>query len=402
MAYPFPRFASTPQTPQYIQGIESPSTNIPRSPKSRSSLSQKRFVALVFFVIAILLWSIDPFSRPSKETDKIPFSHDDIDDYLVHFQGYQDCGVTSSCLYTPPTKPSHHGKTSSLPYCRNRATLLEALSGGGRHGFDTPFVPAGCHYRWYTTAEICMILDRFDAVVFVGDSMLQNVYSAFNMLLRENVALGGLKQWNLKDGEHSSCHCDNQIMRPECSGQSITSSAEVRENDGGSGHRSPYYCERTPHIFLPISGSPDSSSLHSAFSNILSASPDSYKPVPVIHSLSLSTSLSWSLATASMDEWLSLADVSARNVPFLWVGPTAAGHLKPPGLILSQGNNALWHYTVEIAKEARAREIDALGMYNLTLQASSWDGSGYGIRVGLVQAMMASRCLGFVPVVTRG
>ena len=77
--------------------------------------------------------------------------------------------------------------------------------------------------------------------------MLQNVYSAFNMLLRENVALGGLKQWNLKDGERSSCRCDNQIMRPECSGQSITSSVEVRENDGGSGHRSLYYCDRKLH-----------------------------------------------------------------------------------------------------------------------------------------------------------
>ncbi|MCJ1280779.1 hypothetical protein MMC26_000096 [Xylographa opegraphella] len=350
MAYPFPRFANTPQTPQYIQGIESPSTNISRSLKSRSSLSQKRFVALLLFLVAILLWLIDPFSRPPKETDKIPFSHDEIDE--------------------------------------SRATLLEAMSGGGRHGFDTPFFPAGCHYRWYTTAEICMILDRFDAVVFIGDSMLQNIYSAFNMLLRENIALGGLKQWNLKDGERSSCHCDNQIMRPECAGQSITSSAEVRENDGGSGHRSPYYCDRAPHTFLGIGGSSDSSSLHSTFTNILSASPDSYKPVAVIHSLSLSTSLSWPLATASMDEWLSIADASARNVPFLWVGPTAAGHLKPPGLILSQGNNALWHYTVEMAKEARAREVDALGMYNMTLQASSWDGSGYGTRVGLVQAMM--------------
>ncbi|MCJ1389626.1 hypothetical protein MMC18_002483 [Xylographa bjoerkii] len=388
MAYPFPRFANTPQTPQYIQGIESPSTNIPRSPKSRSSVSQKRYVALLFFVIAILLWLVNPFSRQPKETDKIPFSHDDIDDYLVHFEGHQDCGLTSASLNTPITKPQHHDKTNPLPYCRNRAALLEALSGGGRHGFDAPFFPAGCHYRWYTTAEICMILDRFDAVVFIGDGMLQNVYSAFNMLLRENVALGGLKQWNLKDDERSSCHCDNQLMRPECLGQSITSSAEVRENDGGSSHRSPYYCDRTPHTFLSIGGSPAPSSLHSTFTNLLSISPDSYKPVPVIHSLSLSTSLSWPLATASMDEWLSLADASTRNVPFLWVGPTAAGHLKPPGMILSQGNNALWHYTVEMSKEARAREIDALGMYNLTLQASSWDGSGYGMRVGLVQAMM--------------
>jgi len=89
-----------------------------------------------------------------------------------------------------------------------------------------------------------------------------------------------------------------------------------------------------------------------------------------------------------MDEWLAIADASNRNTPFLWVGPTAAGHLKPPGQILSQGNNALWHYTVEMGKEAKSRGVDALGMYNFTLQASSWDGSEYGIRVGLVQAMM--------------
>lgn len=91
-----------------------------------------------------------------------------------------------------------------------------------------------------------------------------------------------------------------------------------------------------------------------------------------------------------MDEWVSLADASGRNVPFLWLGPNAAGHLKPPGQILTQGNNALWHYTLETMKEARARELDALGMYNLTLQAGSWDGSFYGVKVALVQAMMVS------------
>ena len=94
-----------------------------------------------------------------------------------------------------------------------------------------------------------------------------------------------------------------------------------------------------------------------------------------------------------MDEWLGLADASGKNVPFLWVGPNAAGHLKPPGQILNQGNNALWHYTVEMAKEAQSRDVDALGMYNLTLQASSWDGSGYGLKVALVQAMMVSNDL---------
>jgi hypothetical protein len=253
-----------------------------------------------------------------------------------------------------------------------------------------------------------MILDRLDAVVFIGDEMLQHVYSAFNMLLRENIALGGLKQWNLKDDELMNCRCENQIMRGECATQSVLSSAEVRENDGGSSHRSPYYCDRafsmawiadyiqklmaagTPHTFIPITTSPTTDANHQSLVDLLAKTPDSYKPIAIIHSLSLSTSLSWPLATASMDEWLTITDASPRNTPFLWVGPTAAGHLKPPGKILSEGNNALWHYTVEMAKEAKGRGLDALGMYNFTLQATSWDGTGYGLRVGLVQAMMVS------------
>ncbi len=50
-----------------------------------------------------------------------------------------------------------------------------------------------------------------------------------------------------------------------------------------------------------------------------------------------------------------------------------------------------------MAKEARLREVESLGMYNLTLQAGSWDGSGYGMRVGLVQAMMVSLASSSVP-----
>lgn len=91
-----------------------------------------------------------------------------------------------------------------------------------------------------------------------------------------------------------------------------------------------------------------------------------------------------------MDEWIAVADASGRNTPFLWVGPAAAGHLKPPAKIMTEGNNALWHYTLEMSKEAKQRGMDFLGMYNLTIQAESWDGSHYGARVSLVQAMMVS------------
>ena len=119
------------------------------------------------------------------------------------------------------------------------------MSAGGRHGFDAPYFPAGCHYRWYSTAEICMILDRFDAIFFVGDSLLKHIYAAFNMLLRENIDMGGLKQWELSDSQRDGCRCDSQIAKGDCSMHIVTSSEEVVSNDGDSQHKSPYYCQIT-------------------------------------------------------------------------------------------------------------------------------------------------------------
>jgi len=83
MAYPFPRFANTPQSPQFVQGVESPRISTRRGSATRSSSSRKRVAAVVLVVTAILLWLIDPFSRPVKQTDNIPFSHDEIDEYFA-------------------------------------------------------------------------------------------------------------------------------------------------------------------------------------------------------------------------------------------------------------------------------------------------------------------------------
>jgi hypothetical protein len=58
---------------------------------------------------------------------------------IKHFAGSRDCGISQADIYLAPwtTNP----KVS--PFCKNRATLLEALSGGGRHGWDEPFVGRG-------------------------------------------------------------------------------------------------------------------------------------------------------------------------------------------------------------------------------------------------------------------
>jgi len=58
---------------------------------------------------------------------------------LQHFAGSKDCGILQSNIYLAPIPlyPKHS------PFCKNRATLLEALSNGGRHGFNEPYVGKG-------------------------------------------------------------------------------------------------------------------------------------------------------------------------------------------------------------------------------------------------------------------
>ena len=161
--------------------------------------------------------------------------------YFAHFEGQQECGITSTDLYHAP-KALDPSIPKHVLYCRNRAKLLEAMSGGGRHGFEQPYYPAGCHYRWYSTEEICMILERFDAIVFIGDTSLKYIYAAFNMLLRENIATGGLKQWDFTEGERAACRCNNQLMKPECSMHINTDSQAVNSHGHRTGHDSGFYC----------------------------------------------------------------------------------------------------------------------------------------------------------------
>ena len=89
-----------------------------------------------------------------------------------------------------------------------------------------------------------MILDRFDAIIFIGDGLLQNIYAGFNMLLRENIATGGLKQWKLNQNDRTTCRCDNHIIRPECSAYNVKNSQDVQDSHAEGGHQSPFYCAR--------------------------------------------------------------------------------------------------------------------------------------------------------------
>jgi hypothetical protein len=67
-----------------------------------------------------------------------------VNSFFSHYEGRQECGVSSTDLYVPPrVTKGDHDHALKHAYCHNRATLLEAMNGGGRHGFDTPFTPKG-------------------------------------------------------------------------------------------------------------------------------------------------------------------------------------------------------------------------------------------------------------------
>ena len=235
-----------------------------------------------------------------------------------------------------------------------------------------------------------MILDRFDGIVFIGDNILATIYGAFNSLLRRDLALGALQAWKMTPEQRQHCRCDGQYTNPLCAEFFVTHNDDVGSADADPTLKSPYACNRIPHFFLRIAGSPAAEEEKARFQELLDKDKQSWKPVAIVHSLGLSTGMQWPQATDSMDEWLTIADNSGRNSPFLWVGPNAAGHMKAPAKIMQEGNNALWHYSVEMGKEAQRRGVESLELYNTTIQANSHDGGSYGDKVNLVQAMMVS------------
>ena len=241
----------------------------------------------------------------------------------------------------------------------------------------------GCHYRWYSVPEICAIMDRFDGLVFIGDSTLRTIYSGLNILLRQDLAHGSLKTWEMSDEEMTQCQCDNQFVKDSCTKHVAISSEEVIHNVGGK-HKNSYTCQRTPHAFLAVDKSPSPPNIVQEFKSLaLKAPPSHYRPIPIIHSLTLPNDQS--LATASLSEFLALADSSERKTPMLWIGPPAAGHIAVKG---RKGNQEIWRFATDMAETAAAKDVEVLGMWNLTVQADSWDGQRFGERVAITQAMM--------------
>ncbi|OOF99616.1 hypothetical protein ASPCADRAFT_203388 [Aspergillus carbonarius ITEM 5010] len=384
-AYPFSGMQQN-NAPQRRGPIEGPNgRRLIRRVTWRSS-TYKLMACLWVLGVFYIVWLIrDVFFYPFYSSSRQPLTPKPATDLLASHLGRQECDISSLSLFSPPPSGDSE-RVSSNPYCQTRDALLSAMSNGGRHGFDAAYTSQGCSYRWFTSAEVCKILQKFDGIIFIGDDSLADVYAGFNILLREDLATGSLREWEInKDNDHS-CRCDSQFTSASCLPLRITSSDDVYAQDGSKANRRPYACSsHVPHAFLTTAGSPAPKGAYEKFRRMVGRGTGRNKPVPVVLSLSLSTSYSLPTAKSSMEEWLTLAQASGRKTPFLWVGPTA------PGLQKDSGGNihaSSWQYSQDTIQEARIQGFDALAMYNATLQADSWDGKHYGEKVALIQAMM--------------
>jgi len=252
-----------------------------------------------------------------------------------------------------------------------------------------------------------MILERFNAVVFVGDQTAQFIYAAFNILLQEDLSLGGLQQSIMSEQDRTNCKCDNQFTNKDCFGYLIKSLEEAKKNVATDQKRSLNFCQSKslpsaghsfllrlhlgiPHAYIPVDTVPSSNTAQSLFKDLTYSKSSPWQPSPVIFSLG---QVDVETATRAVDEWSSLATGAEHNIPMLFVGPPAFSLMNALESTATDKNIGVWQFQEQMAGVAKEKHFDILGLYNLTVQASSVDGERFGSEVGLVEAMMVSNWL---------
>lgn len=226
------------------------------------------------------------------------------------------------------------------------------------------------------------MLERFDGVVFLGDDNLETIYSGLNILLRQDLALGALDQTSMDRTLQKVCRCNNQYFKADCQRYYLSNSGNVGQKllAGAS-----YFCNRVPHTLLKTDSPQLKPLIIERFKQLISQTSHSkYKPVPLIVSVSPVT-MSVQDAVTLFLKIVELANHSERNTPILWIGPNAASHIELKG---QKGNQEIWDFNHKLIEIASQHNVDVLAMWNMTVQATSWDGMRFGEQVAITQAMM--------------
>ncbi|KAG9240926.1 hypothetical protein BJ878DRAFT_578663 [Calycina marina] len=333
-----------------------------------------------------------PIGPPENTSPRRP---DTIDTF--QFYRYRDsCDVSSLQLHS-----------AFAPLCIDRASLLTAMSSGGRIGFDAPYMPRGCDMRWFTSEEVCEILGRFDRVVLVGDSMMRHVMGTINILIRKNIGYGAVTDWNFSQEERNQCFCNEQFDIKFCSVQGIYKTSDVYKNDPQS-----ISCKDPVNVIIEqINTFPVPKEEVGRLQQ--SIGKRSVRPKAFVLGHGLWSNLEVSKSVAWLDTVLALITTRmTSDWKALLVTPNAAGIQKPDMFLVAQGNKAsspkpkpfdseshlrpLMLYEERMASEAKTRGIEHLGTWNMSIQSHKFDGVHLDMRGNMVKAMMIINWLNMI------
>ncbi|KAB8346230.1 hypothetical protein FH972_023275 [Carpinus fangiana] len=320
-----------------------------------------------------------PGHLPSRGYD--PSRLTDATDGFKHFKQDSQCSLNSLELHAP-----------FEPLCTSKDNLLEAMSGGGRIGHDAPYSPRGCDMRWFSSSEICQIMNKFEKVFIVGDSMMRNLAVAVHVFLRADLSDGARTTWK-EDPEGIDCSCRGPFETIKCAYHSVVGSKILVEHAPES-----LYCdaegfggfEYNAMLEYPIKAF----DIQGLTKWLAPKRPK--RPYAFVFGHGLWNDLDKEKTFAWIDQ---LMDGIAEDAPYLVHGkgaffprlfltPSAAGVRKPEVFVGRQGNIAIAKFEKAVAPFVRHRGLDHLGTYNMSIQATNPDGTHGGMNSNLIKAMM--------------
>ncbi|KAM0130273.1 hypothetical protein ACHAP3_007411 [Botrytis cinerea] len=311
---------------------------------------------------------------PFQPVESTAYRYPDSVDAFASYKFRNTCNVSSLDLHAP-----------FGPLCTDRQSMLTAMASGGRIGFDAPYMPRACDFRWFTSEEICEIFGRFEKVLIIGDSMLRHVTGCFNIFLRKDIGYGAVTDWNFSVQERKECFCNEQFDVKDCSVQGIYKTSDVETHDPGS-----ISCTNSVNVIMEelVYFNVPADEISRLRADLL-IRPTS-KPIAIIFGHGLWSDLDLPKTIQWLDTLVTLIDstVGREKWKGLFVTPNAAGREKADEWIVSQGNKALMLYEEAVGIEARQRGLEHLGTWNMSIQARKYDGVHLDLRGNLVKSMM--------------
>lgn len=288
--------------------------------------------------------------------------------------------------------------SSTQPLCPDRGTLLDAMNGGGRIGFDAPYQTRGCDMRWYSTTELCTVLHRFSHVYLVGDSLMRHTLHAINILLRADLVSGARMAWLPADRNPNGtdCHCRNSFTR-ECSWEYSAVDTDMAWDLDRASVACPNALKPgSVHLSWLAQWPLDQERIDMFTSQIRERERYDGREVYVMghgawNAFRVNDTIGWlDQVDAGMRDVMPALfdDAGLARFPRLFISPNAQGEAKPRIFAGEQNNIGLQQYVRQIDPIVRARGYDHLKTYNMSVQAVSEDGTHMSMESNLIKAMM--------------